>query len=180
MVIAFAGRRIDAEDAAEVRFPQDAEARVAKEIRTVLSDLRATVLVCAAACGADILALEGAAQLGIRRHVVLPFDRRTFRETSVVDRPGEWGDRYDSQMDEIERNGDEVVLGFGVKDASAFTATNDHILKEAEEIARNLGVAAGAIVAWDEKSRGPDDVTEHFLKAAREAGLRPVEILTSR
>ena len=33
--------------------------------------------------------------LGMPFRIVLPFDKKTFRETSVVDRPGDWGPRYD-------------------------------------------------------------------------------------
>jgi hypothetical protein len=175
MVVAFAGRRIDAPDATEVRFPLESVSRVAKEIRTVLEGLQATVLVSSAACGSDILALEAAGQLGIRRRIVLPFDRRTFRETSVADCEGNWGDRYDSQMDDVA---DKIVLGLPVDDRVAYTVTNEHILNETRTIARNLGVEAGAVVAWDGKSRGPDDITEQFLRAAREAGFEPIEIDT--
>ncbi len=177
-MIAFAGRRIDAPGSTELRFPLESAVRVAKEIATVMESLRATVLVSSAACGADILALEAARQLGIRRRVVLPFDRHTFRETSVTDCPGAWGDRYDFLMDEISRSGDEIVLGLAVGDQAAYTLTNDHILSEARGIAQNSGVGAGAVVAWDGKSRGPDDITEQFLRTAREAGFEPIEIYT--
>jgi hypothetical protein len=179
MVIASAGRRVDAQDAKVARFPPERLAQVAEEIQTALQRLEATVLVSSAACGADILALEAARQLGIRRRVVLPFDRDQFRETSVVDRPGAWGSLYDSLLDEIERQGDEVVLGLDADDDAVWTTTNNHILEEAKAIARNLGSSLGVLVVWDGESRGPDDVTAHFLRKAQDANLLVTEIYTS-
>ena len=59
------------------------------------------VLVCSAASGADLLALGVASEMGIRRRVLLPFARALFRETSVADRPGDWGERYDRVLNEV-------------------------------------------------------------------------------
>jgi hypothetical protein len=42
-----------------------------------------------------------------RRRVILPFERRRFRETSVTDRPGDWGPLYDQV---IGSGGDLVIL----------------------------------------------------------------------
>ena len=68
------------------------------------------VVVSSAACGADLLALEQAGGLGLRRRVVIPFDRERFRAGSVVDRPGDWGGLYDSILDAVGAQGDLVVL----------------------------------------------------------------------
>ena len=53
---------------------------VAVRIRNMMVSAASRAVVCSAACGADILALEGAAQLGLGRRVVLPFSRQQFRE----------------------------------------------------------------------------------------------------
>src|SRR5436190_1721100 len=95
MVIALAGRRVDAADAIQQRFPAENAERVKQQITDFLRTHQACALVCAAACGADILALEAAGELGLRRRVVLPFDRATFRASSVIDRGGDWSERYD-------------------------------------------------------------------------------------
>ena len=89
-VLAVSGRRIDEEGAKEQRFPPGNEALVAARLRDMMVFATARAVVCSAACGADILALEIAAQLGLARRVVLPFGREQFRSTSVADRGEDW------------------------------------------------------------------------------------------
>src|SRR5450432_2011251 len=93
MIIALAGRRVDPVHAKQQRFPAASKnvEIVRERIRIILQTEGATVLVSSAACGADLLALSEAGALGLRRRVVLPYDRKEFRATSVTDRPGEWG-----------------------------------------------------------------------------------------
>ena len=79
MVIALAGRRIDAKGAETPRFPEANMPRVAAEIRATLLRNKAQAVVSAAACGTDLIALEAAKALGLRRRVVLPFSRARFR-----------------------------------------------------------------------------------------------------
>ena len=64
-VLAVAGRRIDPVDARRARFPAGNEALVARRIRDMMVSAASKVVVCSGACGADILALEAAAQLGL-------------------------------------------------------------------------------------------------------------------
>ncbi len=59
-VIALAGRRIDAADAAMPRFPLENIPLVRKRLADLLVQERAVALVCSAACGADLIALEEA------------------------------------------------------------------------------------------------------------------------
>ena len=72
-VAALAGRRIDAPDAKEARFPPANVARVRERIAAALREHDVVALVASAACGADLIALDEAAKLGIRRRIVLPF-----------------------------------------------------------------------------------------------------------
>src|SRR6202007_3063310 len=92
--------------------------------------------VCSAACGADLIALEEAERLGLRRRIVLPFPAKRFRETSVTDRPGEWGALYDRLIGEAKAAGDLVVLSGTGDDDAAYAAANTTIVHEAEELAR--------------------------------------------
>ena len=89
-VIALAGRRIDAADTNPPRFPLEAVPTVRRRLADLLAKERAVALVCSAACGADLMALEEAERLGLRRRIVLPFPPERFRKTSVIDRPGDW------------------------------------------------------------------------------------------
>ena len=49
---------------------------MALRIRNMMLSTTTKVVVCSGACGADILALEAAAQLGLSRRLVLPFADR--------------------------------------------------------------------------------------------------------
>ena len=136
------------------------------------------VLVCSAACGSDLLALGVARELGIRRRVVLPFARAIFREKSVVDRPGDWGERYDRALDEVEEQHDLVILGPSKSDADAFAGTNEAIIQEALEIARLEGTFAQALVVWNGQSRGSTDLRLSSSINARGKGMPILEVRT--
>ena len=70
-VVALAGRRIDAADAANPFSPRQVRGR-SRSVAALLRAERIEALVCSAACGADLIALEAAGALGLRRRVVLP------------------------------------------------------------------------------------------------------------
>src|SRR5688500_16210252 len=111
-VVALAGRRVDADDAAVARFPLARIRVVAGRLRTVFGALHCTTLVCSAANGADLVALYVARERGIRVRIVLPFAVARFRALSVVDRPGGelWGWLFDDLVREARAAGDLVVL----------------------------------------------------------------------
>src|SRR5438067_9574049 len=94
MIVALSGRRIDAANADTPRFPLKNVALVRERIAALLQE-NVTAFVSSGACGGDLLALDQAGALGIRRRLVLPFSAARFRATSVVDRPGDWGPVYD-------------------------------------------------------------------------------------
>ncbi len=174
MVIAHAGRRIDAPDAAVARFPASSEKHVREELARLYGETRASAVVSSAACGADLLALDEALRARLRCRVVLPFPASEFRETSVTDRPGQWGELYDSVLARSEVR----ILNYPRDDDSSYEKTNRSILDEGADLAAALDEPLTAAVVWDGKSRGEGDLTEAFLLEARRRGLNPVEILT--
>ena len=178
MVIALAGRRIDAPNTDNPRFPAGELERVRGEIRAFLETSGARALVCAAACGADILALEEAGALGLRRRIVLPYSIEAFRKSSVADRPGDWGARYDRIVAEVSAAGDLVAFDHPSDRDETYFQTNHDILDEARKLADELGSPLGALVVWNGQSRGDSDVTGHFLAEARKRELPVTEILT--
>ena len=180
MVIAFAGRRIDAPDATEERFPLRLAVSTGQQIRAWLEKSGATAIVSSAACGADLLALEAAEELGLRSRVVLPYDELEFRRSSVTDRAGDWGARFDRVMERVRQKHDLAVLGLLKGAKGVYTSTNRAVLAEAMQIALATGSHAEACVVWEGKSRGTGDVTAAFLQAACDAGLRVHEILPGR
>ncbi len=178
MIIAHAGRRIDAAGAIPARFPLKNVEFVRQRVRAMFKSNGAVALISAAACGADLIALSEAGALGLRRRIVLPFDRHRFRETSVIDRPGDWGPLYDEVLDEVEDDENVVVVSKAASDDEAFSAANAAILDEAVLMGRQLHLAACAALVWDGMSRGEHDVTEEFGAEARKRGLTVLEVKT--
>lgn len=177
MIIALAGRRVDAADAKEQRFPLRNVAVVRERLRAMLKERGTKALVSAAACGADLIALSEAGSLGIRRRVVLPFNRDRFKTTSVTDRPGDWGPLYDQVLNEVEAAGDLVVEKQTSGDED-YAAANLAILDEAIRLGDELKQPVGATLIWDGASRGADDITEKFGEEARQRGLALIEVKT--
>jgi hypothetical protein len=178
VVIALAGRRVDAAGAEPSRFPPENVQAVRDRIQSLFASRNAITLVSSAACGADLLGLEAAELQHMRTRIVLPFSREVFRRTSVTDRPGDWGASYDRALDLAEAKNDVVVLGYREDDSEAYVATNRAILAEAVSIARNTGLGLAAVVVWDQRSRGPDDITEQFLNEATGRGIEMVPVST--
>ena len=187
MIVALAGRRVDAPSAQPPRFPLENVDKVAKRLRNVLADTRPSAVVCSAACGADLLALDAARDLGIRRRIVLPFDGTRFRATSVIDRPGDWGPLFDKLHEEAQAQGDLVILSYEGEDEDSYAAATERIVTEALRLAEeeadqeSLGSSVDsttAIVVWDGGSRGEGDLTAEFAALAEKSGMRIVEVGT--
>lgn len=181
MIVTLAGRRIDAWDADIARFPLKRSASVRRQIYELLVEQRATVLVSSAACGADLLALDVAGELGIRRRVILPFETERFRSVSVIDRPGEWGALFDRIISEVREKKDLILLHERKTDKIKFIHTNVCILDEALSLARSLSLENDkvssnnilAVIVWEGKDHGRDDMTVDF---AHEAAARSIPI----
>ena len=177
MIIALAGRRVDAIDASQPRFPLRNVETVSIAVRALFKQHGATAIVSSAACGADLIGLSEAETLGLRRRIVLPFNREKFRDTSVVDRPGEWGEVYDRILDDVEANGDLVVID-SVPDDEAYSTVNRVILDEAIGLELERTEPVGTVLVWDGVSRGETDYTAEFGAEARKRELAVFEILT--
>lgn len=186
MIIALAGRRTDAREAAVPRFPLENSPAVRESIRRVLVEKKATALVCAAACGADLLALDAAGELGIQRHIILPFATQRFRAASVVDRPGEWGSLFDRIISEVEAAGNLAILNEEKEDDALFAIANKAILDEAQALARQYSQSVSespthsilALIVWEGQPRGEGDLTADFANEARARAIPVIEIAT--
>jgi hypothetical protein len=140
-------------------------------------------LVCSAACGSDLVALEEAERLGLRRRIVLPFGRERFRQSSVTDRPGNWGAAFDRLADGAQEAGDLVVLDPTDGDeGAAYAAANVAILREAQALARTAGSACrtAAVIVWEGAPRGTDDATDGFRRLAEAAGIEVLPAVLTR
>jgi hypothetical protein len=177
MIIALAGRRVDAADAKQQRFPAENVEIVRERVHEMLRTQGAVALVGSAACGSDLLAQSEASQMGLRRRVVLPFDRETFRTTSVTDREGDWAALYDSLLNEVEKSGDLLVIHANSED-QAYAEVNHVIVDEALALGLEFQQSVTAVLVWDGKSRGERDFTEEFAVYARNRGVPVVTVMT--
>jgi hypothetical protein len=180
-VIALAGRRIDAEGSDPPRFPLMNVPVVRKRLAEAFSTESTVALVCSAACGADLLALEEAERVCRTRRIVLPFSPERFRATSVIDRPGEWGPVFDRLVAAADAADDLVVLdGAAGDETAAYAAANEAIIREAQALARAGGTPRRlvAIVVWEGAARAGSDATEDFRRLAVAAGFEARTVLT--
>jgi hypothetical protein len=178
MIIALVGRRIDGPNAASPVFPDSSIPLVHDRIRDLLKEQNATAMVSSAACGADLIALKTAGELNLRRLVILPFAPERFRETSVVDRPGDWGSLFDQVIAEVKAKNDLVDLGLASEEDESYIVANRAIIEESLALAESTGEPIAAVLVWNGVSRGPGDVTNAFGDAARARGWKVLEIST--
>jgi hypothetical protein len=176
-IVAAAGRRIDPWDATVPRFPSSAVRETRRRIDDTLVRHKASALVTSAACGADLLALSSAADLRLRRRVVLPFAPELFRQTSVTDRPGEWGPVFDETLLQLQAAGDVLILD-GSPDDNGYSAVGEAILAEAERLAGESGDSPVAMVIWDGRQRPGVDQTARFRESASRRGFEIVDVPT--
>lgn len=184
VVVALAGRRPDPIGAEYKRFPLENAGTVEANLRELFERWAVRLVVCSAAAGADLLALQAARNLGLRRRIVLPFPPERFRQTSVVDRPGPWGELYDPVITEAAETDDLVILRQTGVGTGAYARANEAILDEAEALARHPGDAR-AVIVWEGKPKEGDDLesedlTAAFASSAERRGIPVEQVLTVR
>ena len=145
---------------------------VRNDIQRVLVEYGIGTLVCSAACGADIVALEVAVELGLRLVIVLPFERDRFRATSVADRGEAWGARFDALLDEPNSQREVIVLTRAPgSDDAAYAQATKRLITEANQRAPKDNSAL-AIAVWEGRARAGTDATQDFLDRATSAEMR--------
>jgi hypothetical protein len=183
VVLALAGRRIDAANSTVPRFPLTSIDLVRKRLSCFLRNRRVTDVVCGAACGADLLALDVAGELGVHRRVIVVGSLEQYKRSSVTDRPGDWGPLFDRIAAAVAATGDLVVLSevLESEEDARYAIVNEAILDEAERVRgmTSRDTRLVALLVWDGVSRGPGDVTEAFARSARWRGI-PVEELPTQ
>jgi hypothetical protein len=179
-VVAFAGRRVDADNAGAARFPFDRVSALSAAIGASLERIAPSLLVASAACGADLMALDAAASRDIRMRIVLPFPPPRFRATSVVDRPNPefWGSLYDGLINAAERRGDLIVLHCDESDTGAYSKANKVIIGSASAESPATSKQRVALIAWDGTPYGDEDNTKEFAELAERSGFNVLSIST--
>jgi len=176
VVFAIAGRRIDAIDTLRPAFPLEEVEKVKTQLLHLLTEHRAQAIVTSAACGADLIAIQVAEELDLHCHIVLPFDAAVFRNVSVTDRPGNWGDLFDLAIARAKADGALTILDLPFSDP-AFAATSQIILEEAIRLGETYACPTAVILIWDRKFR-PNDYTQLLGTLATERGIQVFEVLT--
>jgi hypothetical protein len=139
---------------------------VGKRVRRLLTALRPTVMVGAAADGADLLVLEAALAIpnGPAVHIVLPTTRDTFREDSVE--PG-WRDRFDAALEEVSRRGGTIETLDLEPGEAAYRRANQAML----DAATGLAEGGQRSVALTVARRGEGQMVNDFLNRAELRGI---------
>lgn len=179
MIAALAGRRIDGPGSKPERFPLRNVDKVRGQLRVRFTAKDIQALVCSAACGADLIALDIARELGIRFRIILPFEPEEFRSRSVIDRPGQWGPIFDAVVQAAVGDNEIVVLDSAEAEANPFEAATRKIIEEAEKLASAFDREKPiAIAVWDGIEKNEDDQTAEFINLAGSRGMHVIEIPT--
>jgi len=172
-IIVGAGRRVDAPDTNVRRFPPQNVPKVRNKIQQLLASQKPLAIVSAAACGADLLLLDVAGEIHVRCYVLLPSEPEEFRVSSVTDRPGNWGELYSKVLRTAKVEVFKLPEG-----QEGYLETNLKLLDRGEMLAKHEHTTVNALVVWNQESRGPDDVTAHFLEQAKLRKMPILEIST--
>ena len=174
-VAVFCGHMIDAPGRKPARFPAEREAQVRDALAARIAALAPAAVYGSAACGADLLCLEAARERGCETHVILPFPREGFRESSVDFAGNGWGERFERALAEA----DSVTVTSDHR-ASGSTATFEYanlvIAGMARLRARTLDTALRGIAVLDPGDAGAGGGTRSTV-ALWEAGAIPVDIV---
>jgi hypothetical protein len=169
VVAALAGRRIDARGELQKQFPLENVPSVRESLKHFFDYDKIKVLICSAACGADLVALDVALELGIQYKVILPFEPRKFRKTSVTDRPGNWGALYDRIIESASSAGTLSILDNAANDDAAYEAVTHRIVHDALQLAAPEKILA--VIVWEGVPRNEVDATAQFKRLTEEAGF---------
>lgn len=178
MIVVLAGRRIDEANASVKRFPEQAVPSVKSVLRNFFLKERVTHLISSGACGADLVAQQLAMELAIRQTLILPFDKESFRNTSVTDRGGDWGNIYDAILAQGNEKCTITVLEFAADDSAAYANTNLELIRVAKKLTSDSNEPLMALCLWDGIARSADDATMHFKREALTNGITTKEIDT--
>jgi len=169
-VMAFTGHMVDSVGRSVPRFAPALEPAARDAIRERLASIRPLAAYGSAACGADILCLEAALELGSEIHIVLPFPPAEFRRTSVDIAPGDWGTRFDRLLESAH----------SLTIASDFRATGSVATYEYANLmmtglarlrAQLLDTRLTALAVWDPQGGGAGGGAASVVSAWQRRGI---------
>jgi class 3 adenylate cyclase/tetratricopeptide (TPR) repeat protein len=149
-VAVFVGHMIDRPDRQSPRFPPGIEAQVKGALGRWLDEQDILIGYASAACGSDLLFLEGVLERGGEAQVVLPYRSDLFREDCVDVVPGsDWGDRFERVL---KRAKVREVSGQRLGDCGVLYDYANWVLHGLAKIhAEQLGVGLKHLAVWDRR-----------------------------
>lgn len=177
----FSGHLLDLPDAPVRRFAPEQEAETAELIGEALRRLAPCVAFSSAAAGADLLFLEAfersrnGSVFERETHVVLPWARAAFLESSVTRHGAHWVRRFDDALaaaDSVrELGGSELP-----HDVTGFHYTNVVMGGTARLLATAYGLDLIPVVVWNGEEGAPGG-TGSFVRFWRDRGIEPTNVL---
>lgn len=174
MIILYGGSQADEVGRAAPRLPATAVGDLSTRLRGLFQSLNPTCVVGALASGADIIFASAALSEDIPVKVRLPFDRKTFRRTSVADRGEPWTTDYDRLV-----SSDRVDVNEGSldpDDESTYSSHNLAMLDYAKGLANASGERVWLVTIRPAPSPESPSVTDDFVKRAEEDGLLAIDL----
>ena len=175
-VAIFAGHMVDQPGRSPERFPESLVPRVQEEIEAWLDREDVQIGFSSAAYGSDLLFLETLLKRGGEAHVILPFDPRVFRETSVAIGGKTWVDRYQYILERsIVETVSDRPLKFG---EVAYDHANQFLHGRAIMHAGRLSTDLLRLAVWDGQGGdgpgGTNDVVFQWRRFTRPIDVIPV------
>jgi hypothetical protein len=168
LIVVFAGVQADTEQTTSPRLPASSVADLDNRVRRLLARLKPSLVIGAAAGGADLIVTRAARLEDVPVRVVLPHDRATFRDTSVPPNGQVWLDRYDRLLDELPPDAieehDDDPAGEGV-----YETHNRRLLDRAIELA--VGTEQVWALVIRPGGAQQQSVTDDFAARAEERGF---------
>jgi len=188
-VLAFAGHLIDAPDRASPRFPAALEPAVAAAIGARLARMHLPVVYASAACGADLIFIEAALDIGAEVNIVLPFDQEDFVRTSVAPGGDTWTSRFHHALSRAARVimateehflGDDVLFehaamlleGLCVLRATQLETTPSLLCVVDSAAPGGIGGTRASYERWARHVGTPEVIELQSIRSRYEAGLR--------
>jgi hypothetical protein len=176
------GHMIDAPDRPEMRFPPEAEARVASKIAAALDRWNVghdTLVLTQGARGTDLLVAEAALRRGADVRVLLALPPDEFQARSVELSHSRWVERFRAVIDAADVAVQADAIGPLPKGETVFERNNRWVLDEAVAIGAKRSVPVRALVVWDGAEGDGTGGTAGFVQAAHRRGVT-VEVIDPR
>lgn len=156
------------------RFPADAEARVAREIRNELAGHDVGYGYGSLACGSDTLIVEALLESKAEVDVILPFETTSFLKQSVTNGGPSWLARFKKCLEQVRVI--HATDGEYVEDAEVFTYASRLAMGLAMLRAQQFSSEPIQLAVWDGQQTSEKAGTFADVRAWQSHGLKTITI----